>query len=188
MAQSIVAAVQSWVHFFVFTVLPVALSEVLRWIYEWQVLVGAIIALVAARLWSRSLIRAAEIAARSARHPPQGEPRRVERLEAPARPPMLRNRLFALREMIRVTLGKLPCTDEPLSPENLADCRRVAEFALGECPAGAPKSVIQRYESLRSKLQALKGVRQSDSCRHAWQALAGISLDARDLTDLEKAA
>ena len=56
----------SWLQFFVSTVLPVAGRELLHWLYEWQVLVAGILAILAARIWGRSVVRAARYAALSA--------------------------------------------------------------------------------------------------------------------------
>lgn len=193
----------SWLQFVSFTVIPVAFRELLHWLYDWQILLSGILALVAARIWGRSVIKAARINARAktaspidARRAP-GEPVVVPMplatpvpAEPSARGPAVRpaelpNRLFALREQIRNTLGKLPCTDEVLTAERLAECRRISEFALGDLPPGAPKTLAHRYEALRSKLSALQAVRETDTCRNAWEALVRISMDARDLMGSE---
>ena len=51
--------------FVLFTVIPVAFRELLHWLYDWQILVCGVLALIAARLWGRSVIRAARINARA---------------------------------------------------------------------------------------------------------------------------
>ena len=206
------SALWAWIYFVVFTVLPIAFQELLHWLYEWQILLTGVLALVAARIWGKSVIRAARIAAKSEQPAPvevQKKPGAVPKivpvplgashvseplvLDVPARKPQPRNselgdRLFALREQIRVTLGKTPCTDEVLSAERLADCRRIAEFPLGEPPAIASKLLAHRFDVLRSELSALGAVRETDTCRNAWEALARISIDARDLLAPETAS
>jgi hypothetical protein len=193
----------SWLQFVSFTVLPVAFRELLHWLYDWQILITGVLALVAARVWGRSVIRAARINARAKAGAPldikrlpsepvvvpmplatvvSGEP---ATLKLAPRAPELSDRLFALREQIRNTLGRLPCTDEALAAERLADCKKVADFPLGELPPAASKQLAHRFEALRSKLSALGAVRETDTCRNAWEALVRISTDARDLMGTE---
>lgn len=196
-----ISMLTSWLQFVSFTVLPVAFRELLHWIYDWQILITGVLALIAARVWGRSVIRAARINARAKAGAPldvkrsPAEPVVVPmplasvvpaeaRKQAP-RAPELPDRLFALREQIRITLGRLPCTDEALAAERLADCKKVAEFPLGELPPAAPKQLAHRFEALRSKLAALGAVRETDTCRNAWEALVRISTDARDLMSPE---
>lgn len=192
--------ISSWFNFVSFTVLPVAFRELLHWLYDWQVLIAGVLAIVAARYWGQSVIRAARITARS--KPVSPEPKRApvepvvvpiplataaagDATLRPVRTPEWSDRLFVLREHIRGTLGKLPCTDEILSAERLAACRKIAEFQLGELPGSSPKPLAHRYDALRSKLAALGAVRETDTCRNAWEALVKISIDARDLMGSE---
>jgi hypothetical protein len=192
----------SGLEFILFTVLPVAFRELLRWLYEWQILICGVLALVAARIWGRSVVRAARITARAKQQPPAeirrpaAEPVVVPTplaagaepvVTVPAPTPDLAERLFSLREQIRNTLGRMPCTDEVLSAERLGDCRAIADFPLGEPPSAAGRAQIARFEALKSKLAALKDVRDSDTCRNAWEALVRISMDARDLMGEEPA-
>lgn len=198
-----ISMLTSWLQFVSFTVIPVAFRELLHWMYDWQILLTGVLALVAARIWGRSVIRAARINARAK----AGSPIDIKRSPSEpvivpmplatlvpgepgvrkpaARTPELPDRLFALREQIRNTLGKLPCTDEVLAGERLADCKKVAEFPLGELPPAASKQLAHRFEALRSKLSALGAVRETDTCRNAWEALVRISMDARDLVSPE---
>ena len=190
--------------FFFFTVIPVAFRELLHWIYDWQILISGVLAIAAARYWGRSVIRAARITARAKPvsplevRKPAAEPVVVpasfavaEREPAvripPARIPELAERLFSLREAIRTTLGRTPCTDDVLSEERIEDFRRIAEFPLGEMPSDASRLQFARFEALKSKLGALKDVRETDTCRNAWEALVRISIDARDLAGEETA-
>lgn len=187
---------QSLYHFVIFNVIPVAFRELLRWLYEWQILACGVLALIAARIWGRSVVRAARINARAKvaaeTRRPAAEPVVVPTslvpgsIEPVVKAPLPRvlgmtDRLFALREQIRGTLGRMPCTDDVLNAERLADCQRIADFPLGDPPPGAAKALVHRFEALKSKLAALKGVRETDTCRHAWEALVKISTDARDL-------
>lgn len=207
-----ISALWSWAHFVVFNVLPVAFTELLHWFHEWQILFTGLLMLVAARIWGKSIIRAARINARAAKLAASAEipwktsPRGPKVVPASfaatggarAEPGMkktpgepkseLADRLFALREQIRAVLGKTPCTDEVLNPDRLADCRRIAAFALGDVPANAPKLLAHRFDVLRSELSALGAVRETDTCRNAWEALVRISVDARDLVGSDKAA
>ena len=201
-----ISALWAWIHFLAFTVLPIAFRELLHWMYEWQILLTGVLALIAARVWGMSVIRAARITARAKQAAPveiQKKPSLVPKVvpvplvaprvveprlrKPPPGSPELADRLFALREQIRVTLGRTPCTDDVLSAERLADCRRIAEFPLGEPPAIASKLLAHRFDVLRSELSALGAVRETDTCRNAWEALVRISIDARDLTGPETA-
>lgn len=183
--------------FIVFTVIPVAFRELLHWLYDWQILICGVLALAAARYWGQSVVRAARISARNkavaGTRRPAAEPVVVPTplaatpepvAKVPVRAAELTERLFTLREHIRNTLGRMPCTDDVLSDERLADCRAIADFPLGEPPAGA---LHARFEALKSKLQALQGVRETDTCRNAWEALVSISMDARDVMGDEPA-
>ena len=49
-----ISALWSWLNFLAFTVLPIAFRELLHWLYEWQILLTGILALIAARVWGRS--------------------------------------------------------------------------------------------------------------------------------------
>jgi hypothetical protein len=184
----------SGLDFVLFTVIPVAFRELMRWIYEWQILICGVLAVVAARIWGMSVVRAARIQARAkppavSRRPPAEPvvvPTPLAAAESAGTVPLpqtadLADRLFVLREQIRNTLGRIPCTDDVLSPERVADCRAIAGFALCDPPSGAGKGQLARFEALKSKLAALKGVRDGDTCRNAWEALVRISMDARDL-------
>jgi hypothetical protein len=204
----------SGLEFILFTVLPVAFRELLRWLYEWQILICGVLALVAARVWGRSVVRAARITARAKQQPPAEirrpaaepvvvptplaagaepvvtvpvAPGNEPAVKEPPKTPDLPERLFSLREQIRNTLGRMPCTDEVLSAERLSDCRAIADFPLGEAPSAASRAQVARFEALKSKLAALKDVRDSDTCRNAWEALVRISMDARDLMGEEPA-
>lgn len=191
----------SGLDFIVFTVIPVAFRELLHWLYDWQVLICGVLALVAARYWGQAVIRAARITARAKTvtesRRPAAEPVVVPTplaattepvVKAPLPPaPETAERLFCLREQIRNTLGRMPCTDDVLSAERLADCQRIAEFPLGEPPASATKPLLARFDALKSKLTALQSVRDTDTCRNAWEALVSISMDARDLMGEEPA-
>lgn len=186
-----------WFQFVCFTVLPVAFRELLHWLYEWQVLVTGILAIVAARMWGRSVVRAARINARAVRQapllpPPPAVIPAPAAAEVPARTaPRVTEfsaRVYALRELIRVTLGRLPCTGDALSAERLADCRKIAAFPLGEVPVELRGVVAHRLDVLRSKLSALEAVRETDVCRNVWETLVRISVDARDLLGPEAPA
>ncbi|GAA0540638.1 hypothetical protein FHS83_000036 [Rhizomicrobium palustre] len=181
------ATLGSWFQFFGHTVLPVAARELLRWLYDWQILISGILALVAARLWGRAVIRAARINARAREGKRPSLEVVASRTITPAVHEPLPQQLHALRECIRNTLGRMPCTDETLSPERIADCRKIAEFPFPDLPH-ADKLFLHRYEALRGKLAALKSVRDSDTCRNAWEALVKISMDARDLLGEEVSA
>jgi hypothetical protein len=190
------STILSWLSFLAFTVLPVAFRELLHWLYDWQILLTGLLAVFAARLWGRSVIRAARITARAKAAVPAEPARRTEPVVVPIplgaagstdtvirmqRPPEWSDLLFALREQIRIVLGKLPCSDDVLTAERIEECRKIAQFPLGELPDGISTNIAHRFEALRSKLSALGGVRETDSCRNAWEALAQISMDARDL-------
>ncbi len=193
----LISTISSWLGFVIFTVLPVAFREVLHWLYEWQILLTGIMAIAAARYWGRSVVRAARITARLKAVPPVAEPPKrtgpvvvpiplgaaanVEPVFRMRHAPEWPDLLYALREQIRLTLGKLPCTDDGLTAERIEECKKIAQFPLGELPAGTDNSITHRFEALRSKLTALGAVRETDTCRNAWEALVQISIDARDL-------
>lgn len=196
------SSIFSWLGFVIFTVIPVAFGELLHWIYEWQILLTGILALAAARYWGRSVIRAARITARAKTMPVAEPPKRTGPVIVPiplgaatnAEPvfrmqhaPEWSDMLFSLREQIRLTLGKLPCNDDALTAERIEDCRKLAQFPLGELPEGTASVITHRFEALRSKLAALGAVRETDTCRNAWEALVQISVDARDLVGQQPA-
>jgi hypothetical protein len=209
------SALWSWIEFLAFTVLPIAFREILHWLHDWQILLTGVLALAAAYIWGKSVIRAARITARAAKQQVQSQtaptqtPKRppatpkvvpiplassgAPALEPHGRKPVplpkseLADKLYALREQIRTTLGQMPCTDDLLSAERLEDCRRISEFPLGDPPANATKLVAHRFDVLRSELAALGAVRETDTCRNAWEALVRISMDARDMMGAEPA-
>jgi hypothetical protein len=190
-----VSEMWSWLDFLLSTVLPVAGRELLHWLYEWQVLIAGILAILAARIWGRSVVRAARYAALSATGEaadPPGARRNAVVPFASVRPKAGRSepadRVFALREQIRLTLGKMPCTDEALSAERLSECHRIANMPMGELPKDASKAAAQSLEVLRGDLSALGALRETDTCRRAWETLVRVNTDARDFMSKPEAA
>src|ERR1019366_1853427 len=93
--------------------LPGLLQQLGRWLYDWQVLIAGILALVAAHIWGRSVLRAAELRASGpARANRPAPPRRTTSTAGPVardlrtadpnnRPPARPEALARLRATIR---------------------------------------------------------------------------------------
>jgi hypothetical protein len=54
----------SWSEFILLHVLPIAISQIVDWVREWQILVAALVLLIFFRFWTRAIVRAAREAAR----------------------------------------------------------------------------------------------------------------------------
>jgi hypothetical protein len=178
------SAAQQWLAFVIFTVLPVAFHELVHWVYDWQVLVTGILAVVAARIWGRSVIRAAR--------PTTKVGGRVKIEAAGAIPPVavseqpvpsatVHDRLFELREQIRSTLGRMPFGDAALGTARVAMLSKIASFSLSGVTDEARRLSPLRQEALLKELSAIAALRESDTCRTAWEALVRVSMAARDL-------
>jgi len=180
----------SWLQFVAFTVFPVAFGELVHWLHDWQVLASAIILLVAAHIWGSAILKAARLNV----FPQNGVGRLqrplVEAAEAsrPAAPveveqggpaaggqPRL-ERLNTLRREIRVMLGTLPCTDDPLSVQNWTLCGRIAQLGHGE-----PGQLAQEgLADLKPSLDALASLDTRATNRAAWAALVRLNDAARN--------
>ncbi|MDE2181831.1 MAG: hypothetical protein KGJ78_02290 [Alphaproteobacteria bacterium] len=192
--QQMLTATMSWVGFVLFSVFPIAFRELVHWVYEWQVLVAGILAVIAAGVWGKAVVRGARIAAAQAPVPVPGKivtpqspapaaraaaPRLVEATPAPAVEP-----LQALRETIRTTLTGIPYTDEPLTPERMALCSKVLQFPVADLAAKAARQHAPRYELLQKELSSLGDMSERNTCRNAWQVLVRINDAARDLLEV----
>lgn len=188
--------VLSWLDFVLFSVLPIAFNELIHWLYDWQVLIAGILAIVAARIWGKSVVRGARIAA-AAQMPASVAPRaQAAPAPSPAAPPRPAPRpvpaasaaaagdpLLALRETIRATLAAIPYSDEPLTPERMTLCSRVLQYPVGDAAAKAGKVLAPKYEVLQKELGALGEMGEKNTCRNAWQVLVRINDAARDLIE-----
>ncbi|HVT23740.1 MAG TPA: hypothetical protein VHD95_03870 [Rhizomicrobium sp.] len=54
----------SWSEFILLHVLPIAISQIVDWVREWQILVAALVLLIFFHFWTRAILRAAREAAR----------------------------------------------------------------------------------------------------------------------------
>lgn len=174
-------------RFLSFQVLPIAFSEMIRWLYEWQILEAGILVLIAAFVWRQGLVRAARITAAVRQRQAQEaleerEPRPVPERGVPDVARACRTEeLLALRERIRITLGRVPCVDEPLTVEQLRLCRRSGDFDVEAGILGDGEAVRSHCGRLYAELGGLAALDRSTSCRSAWQALVLVSRAARAL-------
>jgi hypothetical protein len=191
------SATAVWAEFL--DIAPVVLLGIGHWLYEWQVLLAGICALVAARSWGRAVVKAAQMRTVATDVPDKILPPRRNINRAPPRPLDLRandaepsavrplDTLQVLRSRIRAVLCKVPCSDDPLSQAQIAFCRAVGTFALGEMPL-KNDAMAQEYASLQSELTALNALDTSASCKMAWQTLITINKCARSLETMLGAA
>ena len=180
---------------------PKVLLGIGRWLYDWQVLIAGICALIAARNWGRAIVKAAQMRAvgpegsdKSAK-PRRGPPRassarapdlRADESEALAARPL--ETLQALRARIRAVLCKVPCSDDLLSSAQLAFCKAVGTFSLSDVSLKANEAIANEHSLLQSELSALAALDVSASCKMAWQALININRSARALELMINAA
>jgi hypothetical protein len=198
MMASLLSALQSWLTFVLSDVLPVAFAQIGHWLYDWQGLAAGVLAIIAAWIWGSSIVRAGRHIAgredRVSRKPVPSVPQRDRKasnngiksktIETKAGSiQSVAGRVQALRDLIRTTLARLPQTDEPLTPENLADCVKIAGFSLEGVALRAGKVAAARYESLLLELSALSAASKRGTCRSAWEALIGVNKAARELMD-----
>lgn len=54
----------SWSEFILLHVLPIAISQIVDWVREWQILVAALVLLIFFHFWTRAILRAAREAAK----------------------------------------------------------------------------------------------------------------------------
>jgi hypothetical protein len=190
--SQVLSEAQSWLGFFFFSVLPIAFQELGRWLYQWQILAAGILAVLAARIWGRAIVRSARIAATAQSYPgvsprgsfaaaPRAEPR-PSKVPVPAAAENT-DPIQSLRETIRTTLGTMPYTDEPLTRDRMALCSRVLQFPIAELAAKSPKAVSPKFEALQRELAALGNLSEKNTCRNAWETLVRVNNAARELME-----
>ena len=171
-----------------------ATALIAKWLYDWQTLVTGICALLAAHIWGRAIVRAAELRAgamRQARTPvPRQVPSAVPSAASAARDlrsPSLETALHhapeaveKLRTQIRAVLGRVPHTEVPMNPSQLSLCKSIASFTLDEnsLKREAPR---EAYAVLKQELSGLAALDDGASCMTAWKALTSINKCARNL-------
>ena len=180
--------------------LPGMLVQLGRWLYDWQVLLAGILALVAAHFWGRAVIRAAELragvpgppkrATRTRRSPPLSVPAlrdlrtTVEPKEqAPAPAPALGagDELARLRATIRGVLARVPCVDDPLTAAQVLQCKSVGNFFLDAEKFKNDGLIRSGFDTLRHELAVLSGLTERATGRTAWQTLIAINNHVRVL-------
>ncbi len=197
----------SWSEFILFHVLPIAVSQIFDWIREWQILVAVFLVLIFFQIWSHAILRAAR---RAAKETVQTETRAVEaslkllrrqieqrpapRMQAPvaaqAAPPAAplvpvdsRAAVDDLRQAIRLALGSIPVSDDPLS-ETGSRLYRAAIGSMGGIGTDLkPGDRLGGLEPVLTELAALERSFPPQSCRQAWQALVKVNALAREFHD-----
>jgi hypothetical protein len=174
--------------------LPTAIFFIERWIYEWQTLIAGFCAIIAARIWGRAVIRAAELGAGMPLARPS-TPREIGSSTQSSAIGDLRagiqktgsqlgsNPIGRLRTQIRLILGRVPCIDEKLTLPRLDLCKEIGTFSLAETSLRTEGS-RRSYAALRDGLSTLGALDHDASCRTAWQALTAVNKHARDLEAL----
>jgi len=171
-----------------------ATALITKWLYDWQTLITGICALLAAHIWGRAIVRAAELRAGAVRQARSPVPRQAVSVAPSAAPPTrdlrspplestLQNAPEAvekLRAQIRAVLGRVPHTEVPLNPAQLSLCKSITSFTLDEnsLKREAPR---EAYASLRQELSGLAALDERASCMTAWKALTSINKCARNL-------
>ena len=171
-----------------------ATALIIKWLYDWQTLIAGICALLAAHIWGRAIVRAAELRAGAVRQARSPIPRQVPSVAPSATSPArdLRSQplesalqnppeaVEKLRAQIRVLLGRMPHTEVPLNASQLSHCKSIASFTLDEnsLKREAPS---EAYATLRQELSSLAALDDGASCMSAWKALTSINKCARNL-------
>ena len=62
--QDWMSTLASWSGFILLHVLPIAISQIVDWVREWQILIAALILLIFFHFWTRGILRAAREAAK----------------------------------------------------------------------------------------------------------------------------
>jgi len=189
------SATTVWAEFL--DIAPMVLLGIGHWLYEWQVLLAGICALLAARIWGSAVLKAAQMRAAEAPDKIRPPRRNINRPSArpldlrasESEPPIIRplESLQVLRSRIRAVLCKVPCSDDMLSPAQIALCKAVAAFSLGELPF-RNEAVTQEHGLLQAELMALNGLDPGASCKMAWQTLITVNKCARSLETMLGAA
>lgn len=169
--------------------MPDFLNFVGDWLYTWQPLVTGILAVFAAYLWGKSIVRAAELRATPPRE--AAVPRREGKQTAVALAPDIRIEpgasvagptvvLNRLRGQVRNTLTRIPCDNRPLTSEQLKLCSEVTKFSVSASHFMS-ESAHMKCTQLRDEMSRLEQLAHGDSCITAWQLLTSINTRAREL-------
>lgn len=196
MIAPLLSALQSWLSFVLFTVLPIAFEQFVRWLYEWQVLLTGILAILAAHIWGRSIIKAAHTeeprSERPAANPrplqPERDPRSIEpepQASSSERGPTpvqdFSERVQMLRQLIRLSLAKIPYKAAPLTAEHRALCERIATVKLDAASLEGQAAALSHFERLGADLASLEAACRDGNCRSVWEALVQANASARSL-------
>jgi hypothetical protein len=106
----------------------------------------------------------------------------AESLRAQPLPPPPRDAQAAieqLRQAIRLALGTIPLSDEPLSPEGTR-LYRAAIGALADSSFSGAEASDEVSGKIRSELAELEQSFPPQSCRQAWQSLVKVNALARE--------
>lgn len=106
------------------------------------------------------------------------EPRPLRVVATESAPPDGQAAIEHLRQAIRLALGKIPLSDEPLSPEG-TKLYKSAIGALADANVTSDSDVAGLGQIL-SELAALEQSFPPQSCRHAWQSLVKVNALARE--------
>lgn len=180
---------------------PVVLLGIGHWLYDWQVLLAGICALIAARSWGRAVVKAAQMRTVATEVPDKILSPRRNINRTPVRPLDLRiseseipttaarplESLQLLRSRIRAVLCKVPCSDDPLGQGQIAFCKAVGTFSLGDISL-KNDAIAQEYAALQTELRALNALEPGVSCKMAWQTLITVNKCARSLETMLSAA
>jgi hypothetical protein len=168
-----------------------AIALIVKWLHDWQALLTGVCAVIAAHVWGRTVIRAAELRASAIRPNRSPVPRQTPSVAGPpSRDLRLQQSEIAtlsapesvekLRIQIRNLLGRVPHSDEPLNASQLSLCKGISTFSLDEASLkrDAPR---EAYATLKGELAELGNLTKGASCMTAWKALTAVNKGARDL-------
>ena len=186
---------------YLFEVVPAFLWSVYEFAKEWQILLAALVALVAARYFFNAMLRSsrmmgeavihsARIAGDTAPAAPKASPP-----AAPDPAPLLgltpvpssaggtpADRLEALRNAVRTALAAIPTSGNEIGVKGATLYGRVATFTFDDLdPKIFDSKALSVFRELQTSLDALRLDSGDADARQAWERLVRINKLAREL-------
>jgi len=208
MGPHIFDSVLTWTELLFTNIFPVVLTEVYNWLKAWQVLVAAILVIIAGRHWVNSILASL---ARPRSLISESSPSRADALlknanrenlardeaKQETRPVVPHSlnfpqsddvslRLDHVRDLVRSALSAIPVSEAPLSGQGAKLYQRMTSFSFEDlCSSTRDNPEHWRLANeLQTELAALMAKNLEDvSCQNAWQTLVRLNTLARQLKE-----
>ena len=208
MGPHIFDSVLPWAELLFTNIFPAVLTDVYDWLKAWQVLVAAILVLIAGRYWVNAILASltgscilisepirslTDVLLRNASREKltqiaatdETRPAVPDSLSFP-QPGDIAARLDSVRELVRSALSAIPVSEATLSGQGAKLYQRMTSFSFEDLCLTTRDNPEHwgLANELQSELSALKAKNlEGVSCQNAWQTLVRVNTLARQLKE-----